>query len=260
MGQGSPAFFTAKTRRSIPSASGPGSGPGLAALLLTVVLVAVGRPSHAIDAGSEAAPVQSARPCPGGPIHVLGGTVAEREAVCRGGADAVLFFEGNGLSAPERVDVEIGTPLPPALRDSAAGCYDRSTRRVLLVDYERLLGFGTWFGQPIVPATYHALATHEVAHAIAACHFEFPNPSYVAHEFVAYAAALERMDPALRARILAAHPDEDLGDTRLSDLMHALDPTRFAVDAWLFWRQPGNGAGLIRRVFRGEALGGNGGY
>ncbi len=231
-------------------------------VLAALVLAAADRPSRADDAPAPAGAARHVLRCPGLPIHVLGGTPAEREAVCRGGADAIAFFAANGLlSAPERIDVEIGTPLPPALRDSAAGCYERSTRRVLLVDYERLLGFGTWFGQPIAPATYHALATHEIAHAIAGCHFAMPNPSHVAHEFVAYAAVLERMDPGLRERILAAHPDEGTGDARLTELVHGLDPTRFAVDAWLFWRRPENGEALLRQVLRGEALGGAaGGY
>jgi hypothetical protein len=186
---------------------------------------------------------------------VSGGTDAERETACRAGADAIAFFASNGLSPPERVDVEIGTPLPQALRDGAAGCYDRSRHRVLLVDSARLLEFRSWYGQPIVPDTWHAVATHEIAHAIAACHFAIPGPSYRAHEFVAHAAALERMDPDLRDRILAAHPDDGAGEARLSGLAHDLDPTRFAVDAWRFWRLPENGPAFLHRVLAGQALG-----
>lgn len=163
------------------------------------------------------------------------------------------------MSAPDRVDVEIGTPLPEPIRDVAAGCYDRSSRRVLLVDYERLLRFDTWFGQPVVPATFHALAVHEVAHAIAGCHFAIPDPSHRAHEFVAYAALLEQMDPGLRERILAEHPDDGAGDARLTDLVLGMAPTRFGVDAWLFWRRPENGPAFLRQVLRGEELQGGGG-
>jgi hypothetical protein len=217
-----------------------------------------GRPAHAADPGA-AAPAAAARPCPGLPIRVLGGTPAEREAVCRGGADAIAFFEANGVPAPDRVDVEIGTPLPEPIRERAAGCYEPATKRVLLVDYDRLLRFGTWFGQPVEPATFHALATHEIAHAIAGCRFAIPAPSHRAHEFVAYAALLERMDPGLRERILAEHPDDGAGDARLTDLLHALAPTRFAVDAWLFWRRPQNGPAFLRQVLQGEVLRGDGG-
>ena len=231
-----------------------GVGSWLVAPFAALVLTATDRPAYAADTPAPASASAQARPCPGLPIHVLGGTPAERETVCRGGADAIAFFEANGLTASERVDVEIGTPLPEALRDTAAGCYDRSRKRVLLVGYQRLVELRTWFGQPVEPATYHALATHEIAHAIAGCHFSMPDPSHVTHEFVAYAATLERMDPALRARILTAYPDDGMGDARLSDLLHGLDPTRFAVDAWLFWRGPQNGAALLRQVLQGEAL------
>jgi hypothetical protein len=237
------------------------SRAAVAALLVAIAAHAaapVGRLAHAGDA-VPAAPARAAGSCPGLPIHLLGGTPAEREAVCRGSADAIAFFEANGVSPPDRVDVEIGTPLPEPIRDAAAGCYDRSTRRVLLVGYERLLSFGTWFGQPVVPTTYHALAVHEIAHAIAGCRFSIPDPSHRAHEFVAYAALLERMDPGLRERILAEHPDDGAGDARLTDLVHGLAPTRFAVDAWLFWRQPENGPALLRQVLQGEALRGDGG-
>jgi hypothetical protein len=230
----------------------------LAVLLAALALVSVSRPARAADAPAHAA-AEPAWPCSGLPVLVRGGAVFEREATCRGAADAIAFFEANGLPAVERIEVEIGAPLPLAVGERAAGCYDRSSKRVMLVDYERLRTYRTWFGQPVVPATYHALATHEIAHAIAGCHFAIPDPSHVAHEFVAYAASLERMDPELRDRILAAYPDEGMGDARLSDVLHGLEPTRFAVDAWLLWRQPQGGATLLQRVLRGEALVGGGG-
>jgi len=238
--------------------SGAAAVAAVAALLIALAAAPAGRPAYAADA-ADAAPAGAAGPCPGLSIHLLGGTPAEREAVCRGGADAIAFFEANGMSAPDRVDVEIGTPLPEPIRDVAAGCYDRSSRRVLLVDYERLLRFDTWFGQPVVPATFHALAVHEVAHAIAGCHFAIPDPSHRAHEFVAYAAMLERMDPGLRERILAEHPDDGAGDARLTDLVLGMAPTRFGVDAWLLWRRPENGPAFLRQVLRGEELQGGGG-
>lgn len=235
-----------------------GRRPGLLlGLLFGALLTVAPLPIRAADVSASA---DDPRPCPDLPIFLKGGNPTERATVCRGGADALAFFEANGFRPPDRIDVEIGTPLPPGVRESAAGCYEPSTKRVLLVTYERLRRFRTWFDQPVQPATYHALATHEIAHAIAACLFRDPRPSHRAHEFVAYAATLEKMDPALRERILAAYPDDDAGDRRLSDLVHALNPTRFAVDAWLFWRRPENGAAFLRQVLAGEVLLGDGGY
>jgi hypothetical protein len=197
------------------------------------------------------------RTCPGLPVHLRGGTESEREAVCQGGADAIAFFAENGLPAPERIDVEIGAPLPEAIAQRAVGCYDPSLRRVLLVDAAHLQRLETWFDVPVVAATYRALAIHEIAHAIAACHFTIPNPSHRAHEFIAYTATFERMDPDLRSRILARYPDDGTEEAWLSELLHAMAPTRFGVNAWRLWRRPENGPRLVQRVLAGDALHGD---
>jgi hypothetical protein len=201
-----------------------------------------------------------ARACPGLPIFVTGGDPTERGIVCRGAADALAFFAENGLDPPARIDVAIGAELPEPVRDTAAGCYDATTRRKILVTYQRMRRFGTWFDQPVGRATNHALATHETSHAIAACLFGVADPTHVAHEFIAYAATFEKMEPALRTRILTDYPDDGAGERRLSERMHAMNPTRFAVDAWLLWRRPENGAAYLREVHAGHRLRGGGAY
>ena len=88
----------------------------------------------------------------------------------------------------------------------------------------------------------------------AVCHFTIPNPSHRAHEFIAYTATFERMDPDLRSRILAQYPDDGTEETWLSELLHAMAPTRFGVNAWRVWRRSENGPRLLQRVLAGDAL------
>lgn len=144
-----------------------GRRPGLLlGLLFGALLMAAPSRVHAAEASAS---VDDPRPCADLPVFVKGGNPTEFAAVCRGATDATAFFEANGLVPPARIDVEIDADLPASIRDTAVGCYDPTTRRVLLVTYERMQRFRTWFEQPVQPATYRALATHESSHAIAAC-------------------------------------------------------------------------------------------
>lgn len=239
--------------------------PASLALVLAVVLCV------AVPIGSAAAPAVSPtaatdRPavtaetrCPDAPLVVRGGDAEDLADTCAGGAAAVAFFAAHGFDAPDRIDVEVVARMPPGYAPDAAGCYDPARRVVTLLDHVAFARYGRWMGRPIDRAMHRAIAAHEVAHALSACHFAMPRPSVIAREYVAYVAMFAAMAPALREHALAVHPDPPWPDDAPPDEAdYAAEPMRFGARAWRHWRARPDPAGTLRAVLEGRLLGRDG--
>jgi hypothetical protein len=106
---------------------------------------------------------------------------------------------------------------------------------------------------------HRAIAAHEIAHAISACHFAMSRPGVLAREYVAYVTMFATMDPALREHALAVHPDPPWADDDPpTEAEYAAAPMRFGARAWRHWLAQSDPAATLRAVLEGRALGGPG--
>ena len=191
--------------------------------------------------------------CEGTRVVVHGGGPADAALVCAGARDAIGFFAERELNTAVDVDVEITEALPQATSASAVGCYHPERKRVYVLPYAEFARRGDWFGVPIEPAMYRSLASHEIAHAVAACNFREEQPSLAAVEYVGYVAMLSVMQPDLRSRVLALNPGEGYdADLQINSTVYLMAPTRFAVESYRHFLRPENGTRYLRDVLAGK--------
>ncbi len=193
--------------------------------------------------------------CPSDTVRVRAAERADALLACAGALDAIGFFEALGLPPPEPLVVEVVSDLPLDAGRTAAGCYLEEARRILILPYTDFARLETWFRLPVEPALYRSLATHEVAHALAACHFRIPGPTLQAKEYVAYVTTFAVMEPALRARVLAANPGTGFSsERRINEIFYLFDPMRFGAEAYRHYLRKENGTPFLREVLAGRAL------
>lgn len=228
-------------------------GAGLALVLAAlgpVPRAAWGTPPS--GAASAAVPV---RACPDGVLSVRGGTAADLDDACTGGAAALAFLGRHGLDAPPRIDIEIVPRMPAGYTPDAAGCFDPARGLVLLLDYAGFVRFGRWLGRPIDRGMHRAIAAHEVAHALSACHFAMRGPSRIAGEYIAFVTMFATMDPGLREHALAVHPDAPWAETQPpTEAQYDAEPMRFGARAWRHWLAQPDPAATLRGILEGRLL------
>lgn len=194
--------------------------------------------------------------CPDPGVTVQASREADADDACVGAQQALSFFRGLGLAPPsEPLRVEIVPEIPIDPGRTAVGCYLEGDRRILMLPYAGFARQETWFGLPIGRALYRSLAVHEVAHALADCHFRIPEPTLQAKEYVAYVTMFATMEPGLRARVLRANPGSGFAsEYRINAIVYLCDPMRFAAEAYRHYLKPGHGDAFLRKVLSGNAL------
>jgi hypothetical protein len=196
-----------------------------------------------------------ARPCPDGSAVVSGASANDFADVCQGVASALSFFALHGVPAPEPLTIEVTRRLPAEAGETAAGCYLESKRTIYVVPFSTFLTNKTWFGVKIDRAIYRSLASHEVAHAVAACRFLIPNPTIQAKEYLAYVAMFSTMPPALRVKALRGVPAETFNSfDRFTPMLYMFDPMRFGVGAYRHFSSLPGPTSVIRDVLSGKVL------
>lgn len=219
-------------------------------LMLAAVIAAICTSSTAQPTAGTAA-----LPCPGGAVVVAGAQAQDHTDICAGAAAALAFLAQQGVVATDPVSFEVTSRLPPEAGPTAAGCYIEQRRRVYVVPYAAFLKHRTWFGVAIDRSLYRALAAHEAAHAVAACHFRVQTPSIQAKEYIAYAAMWSTMPPALRGKALRATRTVGLDSLdRFTPLLYMFDPMRFGAEAYLHFSTVPNQALLVQDILAGRAL------
>ena len=174
---------------------------------------------------------------------------------CSGAAGALAFFASLGFSTDDPIVVEIVSKLPKNLGPTAVGCYLEQADRVLILPYSEFAKHQTWFHVAIDRNLYRILAAHEVAHALADCHFAIPNPSIQAKEYIAYVATFCAMNPETRRRVLRATPGTGFdSEMKINTVLYLFDPMRFGAEAYRHYRKAGNGPDFLRAVLAGESL------
>ncbi len=204
--------------------------------------------------GAPTAP-SAERRCDGADVRVQVTDVADIAAACEGARRALAFLARQGLASDHVIDVELLPQLPPGLRESAVGCYNRRTHRVAVLAYAAFLGRGTWFGVPIDRGLYRSVVAHEVAHAVVGCQPGAAQLPLPAHEYMAYVAMFGTMEPRLLERVLANYAGTGFDhDAQINSLMYAFDPMRFGANAWQHFRRQADGRAYFQRILAGEVL------
>jgi hypothetical protein len=193
--------------------------------------------------------------CAPAKIKVRAEDPTDARHACRGALDAIAFFTSLGITLIDGVTIEIVQRLPDAVSRSAAGCFLEARRSVVILTYAQFLRNETWFKIPVDRKLYRSLATHEVAHAIAACNFAIAEPSIQAKEYVAYVATFAAMEPALRARALSQLPGQGFDDeSKITAIFYMVDPMLFGAEAYRHYLRPDNGPRFLRAVLSGSVL------
>jgi hypothetical protein len=210
--------------------------------------------STALSVTATAGPAEPQR-CPGGIAIVLGANQSDFADICKGVEAAIEFFAKYRVIATEPVFIEVTPSIPIEAGPTAAGCYIEQKRKIYILPYNSFLKNKTWFNVKIDRVTYQALATHEAAHAIAACSFAIPNPTIQAKEYLAYTAMLTGMPPKARDKAIAAtHIVGFESIDRFTPVLYMFDPMRFGAEAYRHFTRVEDKAFLIESILGGKEL------
>ena len=205
-------------------------------------------------AGQKAVAAHELR-CDESAITVHAAAPTDANSVCAAAADAMHFLRAQGLEVNEAFEVFVVEALKPPISASAFGGYINSERRAYLLTFAKIATRGTVFGLPADRTLYRSLAIHEIAHAIAAANFRYPDPPIEADEYIAYATMFATLPDSYRDRLLALYANANFAsESEINPLVYVLDPFRFGILAYKHFTQPGNGAAFLRRVLNGDAL------
>uniref|UniRef100_A4WYL8 Uncharacterized protein n=1 Tax=Cereibacter sphaeroides (strain ATCC 17025 / ATH 2.4.3) TaxID=349102 RepID=A4WYL8_CERS5 len=200
----------------------------------------------------------------------VSGSAEEVAEACDVLAEVTGYFRALGFSLePEvtvvfadRIEIELpaepsGTEPSAAVRAQISGCYDFRQDRVCVVSGHRDLPHDRQpWGLDWSPPVARSILTHELVHAAVSDILgpQTPDLGMVWHEFIAYAVQFHLMPPALRAEVLARHPEATAfaAPERVNPMSYALDPDAFAISAFLFAEEQGGGA-FIRQLLTGSA-------
>jgi hypothetical protein len=224
----------------------------LLASLLCVAIVGPGAPgARAADTSAAAVPVH----CEGTGVQVVGADKADFRDICQGVLAARGFLAGHGMRAEPILTVEVTDHLPEEAGPTAVGCFVQANRRAYVKSYGAFKKERRWFGIAVSRDLYRALATHETAHAVAACHFSAPSPSIQAKEYLAYVAMFSTMSAALRAQALKALPGQGFPDIdRVSAFVYLFDPMLFGANAYRHFQGLEDPAAFLEDVLSGMVL------
>ena len=192
---------------------------------------------------------------PNGVVVVRSPDPDDALTACEGSRDAIMFLPSQGLDVPVDVTIELLAAMPAEASASAAGYYLESERKALILVYSQFRKFKSWFGIPIDRSLYRSLASHEVAHSVAAYNFKIPKPSIQAKEYIAYVTQLSTMEPVMRARVLAQFPSKAFEDDgQMNPTIYLFDSSCFGVRAYRHFLKPANGRNYLHAILAGKAL------
>lgn len=107
----------------------------------------------------------------------------------------------------------------------------------------------------VLPVTvlFQALISHEMAHALLEQSSPGTDLAFVDHEYVAAAMELDILDQEWREALIDAAPVSLPPKAELiSALIYAIDPRKFATNAWRFFNADPDGCERIRRIAAGD--------
>jgi len=193
--------------------------------------------------------------CATGDSVVAFADVEDAKAACLGAADAKTFLKANGLKTDAPIEIHIVERLPDEGRYSAYGCYDKRSKKVLILSSSacgRAERGGLLFGLPLDRRLYRSLVAHEVAHAVANANFAMTQPPWVADEYISYVTQLATMPADLRDSILGRSREQGFATAaQLNPSILLASPEVFAVKAYRHYIRKENGAAFVRALIAG---------
>jgi hypothetical protein len=193
--------------------------------------------------------------CASGVVSIKAGEAVDHEDICNSADDALAFFIQLDMELLHPLVIEIVPNLPDWMSETAVGCYQEEERKIFVLTFSAFEKREVWFGVPVNRSMYRSLVTHEVAHAVASCHFGTPEPTIHADEYVAYVAMFAMMNPAFRARIFAANPGVGFdSELEINEITYSFNPMRFGVEAYRHYLKREHGDAFLLKVLSGDAL------
>jgi hypothetical protein len=193
--------------------------------------------------------------CAGTGVWVRAAEARDARTACEAAADAVRFLRTHGLDASERVELYLTDQLPQAANPGALGCYRHPERRAYVRTFRAFLDEGRYLGLPADRILYRGLIAHEVGHAIAARNFAVPVPTLAAQEYVAHVTMFSTLPESYRRRAIERFPGGGYADElTFNNVVYAMDPEHFGVQAYRHYASPGKGPAFLREVLLGNAL------
>jgi hypothetical protein len=219
--------------------------------LLVLIALALG----ALPALAQSTTASEANTCPGGVATVSGANSVDFSDVCAGVTSALKFLSIHQVIPTEPVAIEVTQNLPREAGPTAVGCYIEARRRVYMVPYSKFRKAKTWFGVPINRELFRAVASHEAAHAVGACHFKIPNPTIQAKEYLAYVTMFSVMPTQLRQQALRKVKTEGFSTLdRFTPLLYSFDPMRFGAEAYRHFAAATDQTAIIQGLLVGTVL------
>ncbi len=224
----------------------------LAVCTLLLLSAAEGSADEAEEKNNTPAVVMA---CPGAPVSVYSCNELDRRLLCAAADEAFGFFGQYGISRQQPLDINLCDKRVPFGSGSAIGRYDSRSGDVRLLSYEayrQLVVEDPPFGMPSSEALYRSFGVHEIAHAIADENFRISSVPWLSQEYIAAVAQLATMEPRLRASILARYHLEAFHTTAsMSTLYYQLDPSAFAIKAYLHFIALDDQGAFLRKLLSG---------
>jgi hypothetical protein len=196
-----------------------------------------------------------AAPCNGSEIMV-----EADEAACKSVCDAVqigeTFLKSIGLQQLGSLSITLFKELPRNGKSHSIGYYNSRSNEICLLDYETILDASRQsppaFGVLMSPAIWRSYVIHELAHAAAQKMFASGVSVCTASEYIASVAQLATLPSSEREKILSNYPELSGFDRpeEITMAFYLLDPSKFAVNAYLHFSKPENGLLFIKRLLR----------
>lgn len=164
-------------------------------------------------------------------VTIIDASAEEAEEICAALVDVVRYFLAMGLPVDPSVEVLVRSRRPDEERPQMHGYFDAALGTVVVIR----AGPAPWSLEwsPAIRASYlrHEFV-HVATHRILRTDHTKLRREW--HEFIAYAVQIALMEPSLRDRILAAHPDAaaaaDLSE--INEFIYGFNPDRFAITAY----------------------------
>lgn len=194
--------------------------------------------------------------CAHSKITVAAEKSSEMEAVCTAVQNGFVFLRSIGLDFSGSLAITLLKTMPSNGQESVIGQYDSRSNKISLLNYEAAVTSSRLappaFGTPMNPEIWRGYVVHELSHAAAHHTFVAGVPVLTASEYIASVALISTLPAAEREEIIRNYPElsgfDEPGEITFG--YYLLDPSRFAVNAYLHFSKPENGQRFISQLLR----------
>lgn len=197
--------------------------------------------------------------CGGGGVTVIAESSYDRDAACTGAGRAIAVLGGLGLTVLGPIVVQVVDEITIMHGVPALGLYDPRTHLVKVLA-RSAFSPGTAaeavLGLPFDEDLHASVFAHEVTHAVLHQYEEWIPLGPAAHEYVAYSVQLATLPGPQRRRILDRFEGAAFSNVeQISEIILAFDPNRFAVKAYLHFRDAADQHAVLEGLIGASRVG-----